>query len=57
MFPTPKNNFIRFNNAISLPCNSIAKIGLTLQPDDRSLLLVIDIIKEGIRKSRNPEGI
>src|SRR5205807_6602611 len=53
MFPTPKNNCIRFNNAISLPCNSIAKIGLTLHPDARSLLLMIEIINED-SASENP---
>jgi hypothetical protein len=46
MVPTTKNNFIRYNNAISFTCTLIAKIGLTLQPNARSLLLRIEIMNE-----------
>ena len=53
MFPTPKNDFIRFNNNTSLPWTSIAKIGFTLHPNARSLLLVIEIINED-SASANP---
>ncbi|KAG0122496.1 hypothetical protein HOY82DRAFT_495566, partial [Tuber indicum] len=47
--PQPKHFCIFSNNSTS----RISKIGLTLQPDDRSLLLVIDIIKED-SASANP---
>jgi len=41
--PTPKNDLIRYNVAISLLCNCIAKAACTLQPTHRALFFVIDI--------------
>lgn len=46
MFPTPKKDCIRFNNAKSLLCNTITKVGFTLQPNLLAERLTIEIVKE-----------
>ena len=43
--PTPKKYLISSNTAISLLCNSIAKIGFIIHPVLLLLLLVILILK------------